>query len=639
MTLTKVTYAMIDGEVINVRDYGAVGDGITDDGPAIRAAVAALSSNQTLYFPDGKYYAGPVNTTIDNSAGGGGASETYLTVCAFQDLQDIGLYMTDGAYIYDPTVTPVNPNLVWQVFSFFRCKNITLKVNFLGNLVLTDGMISNPLEEYGAEVIFLNESVKNVMAEGIFKLCRAAVYATGYDASNTFYSATAKPFNIQSYIVAEEVKYGVRYAACNGTITNISGSNSKRLYRIDAGEGHIANVDVNYNGALSWGIDRAVIYTQSGGAEKLANVHITANITGDNGGVWLRQLNPSVGGGVINYVLNLNYDGLGTAFNLVTDGNNLTNYASVYQNISISGNISTSRLYPIRIAPSPNDNLNDTTVVRRLKFHDLVIRNVGATLREFVRFERLGSAALSFYDLSFDNVTLVGEQASSGEGDLIIRQAYTPKIRNLTNKCVGTGFANTEKVQFIDCQFSGDAANQGITYEQCEKAVFSGEVFLGVTDTSTVTTSGTFIQGQNGFIVQARSGTGSENMTVFRRNGNVVGSISADGSSTSYNLSSDYRLKENLQDVANATERLNRLKVYRFNFTTMPEKTVEGFLAHEVAEIVPEAIQGKKNQIDEDGNPVYQQMDQSKLVPLLVAALQDAFVRIETLEKGIQNDS
>jgi predicted esterase YcpF (UPF0227 family) len=98
------------------------------------------------------------------------------------------------------------------------------------------------------------------------------------------------------------------------------------------------------------------------------------------------------------------------------------------------------------------------------------------------------------------------------------------------------------------------------------------------------------------------------------------------------NTSSDYRLKENVTPVSDGITRLQQLKPSRFNFIVDPDKTVDGFLAHEVQTIVPEAITGEKDAVDDDGNPVYQGIDQSKLVPLLTAALQEAIGRIETLE-------
>jgi len=112
----------------------------------------------------------------------------------------------------------------------------------------------------------------------------------------------------------------------------------------------------------------------------------------------------------------------------------------------------------------------------------------------------------------------------------------------------------------------------------------------------------------------------------------VVGSISTSGSATAYNTSSDYRLKENVVDLDGAISRLKLLPVHRFNFIADPDKTVDGFIAHEAAEVVPEAVTGAKDEVDDEGNPVYQGIDQSKLVPLLTAALQEAVAKIESLE-------
>jgi hypothetical protein len=115
-------------------------------------------------------------------------------------------------------------------------------------------------------------------------------------------------------------------------------------------------------------------------------------------------------------------------------------------------------------------------------------------------------------------------------------------------------------------------------------------------------------------------------------NTNVVGSITFNTTSTQYNTSSDYRLKENVTPLAGAADRLAQIPVHRFNFIVDPDRTVDGFLAHEVQAIVPEAIHGTKDEVDADGNPVYQGIDQSKLVPLLTAALQEALTEIASLK-------
>jgi hypothetical protein len=121
----------------------------------------------------------------------------------------------------------------------------------------------------------------------------------------------------------------------------------------------------------------------------------------------------------------------------------------------------------------------------------------------------------------------------------------------------------------------------------------------------------------------------------FRRDTTLVGSISVTTTATAYNTSSDYRLKENVVPLTNAADRLNQLQVHRFNFIADPDTTVNGFLAHEAQAVVPECVTGTKDEVDDEGNPVYQGIDQSKMVPLLTAALQEALAKIETLEQRL----
>jgi hypothetical protein len=131
-----------------------------------------------------------------------------------------------------------------------------------------------------------------------------------------------------------------------------------------------------------------------------------------------------------------------------------------------------------------------------------------------------------------------------------------------------------------------------------------------------------------------RSGSGGTedgDVALIRRTGVQVGSISVSAGATAYNTSSDYRLKENVKELTNALERLKQLSVKRFNFKGS-NKEVDGFIAHEVSEIVPEAVHGAKDAVDAEGEPVYQGIDQSKLVPLLTAALIELAKKVEALD-------
>ena len=124
----------------------------------------------------------------------------------------------------------------------------------------------------------------------------------------------------------------------------------------------------------------------------------------------------------------------------------------------------------------------------------------------------------------------------------------------------------------------------------------------------------------------ATTGTGNLELIEFRNPNGTVGDIKTNGSSTSYNTSSDYRLKENVNYDWDATTRLKQLKPARFNFKADADTTLDGFLAHEVQDIVPEAVSGEK-----DGEKM-QGIDQSKLVPLLVKTIQELEARITALE-------
>ena len=95
-------------------------------------------------------------------------------------------------------------------------------------------------------------------------------------------------------------------------------------------------------------------------------------------------------------------------------------------------------------------------------------------------------------------------------------------------------------------------------------------------------------------------------------------------------------MKENVVPLTDGITRVKQLVPKRFNFIEDTTNTLrDGFLAHEVSSIVPEAITGTKDEVDSDNNPVYQQIDQAKIVPLLTAALQEAITKIETLEAEV----
>jgi len=140
------------------------------------------------------------------------------------------------------------------------------------------------------------------------------------------------------------------------------------------------------------------------------------------------------------------------------------------------------------------------------------------------------------------------------------------------------------------------------------------------------------------------TGTGANYSQRFYNGNGLVGSILVNGSSTSYNTSSDYRLKENVVGISDGITRLKQLKPYKFNFIADKSTTFDGFFAHEAQAVVPESATGTKDEVESEdnaqtntkkGDPIYQAIDQSKLVPLLTAALQEAIAKIEVLETKV----
>lgn len=130
------------------------------------------------------------------------------------------------------------------------------------------------------------------------------------------------------------------------------------------------------------------------------------------------------------------------------------------------------------------------------------------------------------------------------------------------------------------------------------------------------------------------SGAGS--MMNFNTNGQFRGKIEWNGSNISLTTSSDYRLKDNVVELTGAIDRIKSARPVRFNYTWDDSCcTVDGFIAHEIGEVVPEMLFGIKDALDDDGEIEPQGINTQGLVPLLTAALKEAIGNIEALEARV----
>jgi hypothetical protein len=156
----------------------------------------------------------------------------------------------------------------------------------------------------------------------------------------------------------------------------------------------------------------------------------------------------------------------------------------------------------------------------------------------------------------------------------------------------------------------------------------SGRLLVGQTTYST-TTDGVALQA--GGSVFAKSGTANTtNINLANGNG-VVGTINTSGTSTSYNTSSDYRLKNTIAPMTGALAKVALLKPVTYKWNCDGSDS-QGFIAHELAEIMPDCVSGEKDAVDADGNPKYQGIDTSFLVATLTAAIQEQQALIQSLK-------
>ena len=267
-----------------------------------------------------------------------------------------------------------------------------------------------------------------------------------------------------------------------------------------------------------------------------------------------------------------------------------------------------------------------------------------------------------------NNSAAVERMRITGAGALEIQGTATTganKNAFITNSDTQTLIGST--------QSAGTPKNMGFYTGAIRMSILStGEVVIGAPSTTTISTDAIHSLGSVNrpgltaamyarFVMQERTGKW---ISFVNGTPTHYGTIAVSGSGVSYGSNSDYRLKENILDLTNSINKVKLLSPKTFNFIDRPDTTVTGFLAHEVQEIVSEAVTGEKDGTittgnvinDSDGTileqnitepekletgtsftviktePEYQQLDQAKLVPVLIGALKELIAKVEKLE-------
>ena len=236
------------------------------------------------------------------------------------------------------------------------------------------------------------------------------------------------------------------------------------------------------------------------------------------------------------------------------------------------------------------------------------------------------------------NTALSAEIHVSGSGDQEARIQSTSNGEALFYG-IGSGTGNGGRFKGNPDTYIGGSNSSTIYFESglseimrmnASQFIVGGGAYADTANRVMISTSGDITFGTNT--------TANRTVQQFNNANGEIGSITTSGTATAFNTTSDYRLKEVVSNIDDAAERVKALKPIKFKYLAdEDELVVDGFLAHEVQEVVPNAVYGEKDAVEEDGRVKPQQLDHSKLVPLLTSALQEALNKIDELEARLSN--
>ena len=162
-----------------------------------------------------------------------------------------------------------------------------------------------------------------------------------------------------------------------------------------------------------------------------------------------------------------------------------------------------------------------------------------------------------------------------------------------------------------------------------------GDLYIGGT-TGTYGSRLTLFSGGGSNVIESRqTGSGTQYHVIYMNSNGAVGSVTTTGSATSFNTSSDYRLKENIAPMTGALAKVAQLKPVTYTWKATGE-TSQGFIAHELQAIVPDCVTGEKDAVDDNGNPIHQGVDTSFLVATLTAAIQELKAELDATKAEVQ---
>lgn len=547
-------------EIISVKDFGAVGDGVTDDYIAIAAAITAVLALPTggcLYFPHGNYISTvslvitvPANKGIKLT--GDGENSTYLSFTNDTEGVSVALGAKASCEVNNITIVAastspssnhigllINGNLYADAVGV-KVKNVTLKGN--ANRT-TSWPIGLALTNLSNTVV---DSVSVYMPDATVSSGQVGINLLG--GSSSAYIADTKISNTE--IVGGNISIGVAGYAQGLYVTN----------------------------STLIGCNTGIYWNQPGtDAELLAvsNSHINARTTGvsTTGVSWVLLTN--------NLILRF------------------TNTASGW--------------YAFFLADASLSAVSNNTI-----YGNVVSGETGI----------LVTASTSGY--GNQPVSIVGNVigAINGPGVAITGLAKLVQVKsNIMNGVLGSMVDNGTNPNYnyiFDNTYnpSGNSGNDIIRR--------SGTLLIG--ETVDDSTAGLNIHGTFSYPLATGTNvsTSAYQAAFFNPNG-VVGSIQTNGTATSFVTSSDYRLKEDVQPMTGALDKVMQLNPVTFKWKN-DGSDGQGFIAHELQAVVPDCVCGEKDKVKEDGTPEYQGIDTSFLVATLTKAVQELKAEVDALK-------
>jgi hypothetical protein len=309
-------------------------------------------------------------------------------------------------------------------------------------------------------------------------------------------------------------------------------------------------------------------------------------------------------------------------------------------NTAITGNIISSQIAPSVTLTTPiiSGNLNldsaGTTGIRVPSANNISFHTAGT---EDVRIDSSGNMGIGTstpakkLDISYSSTSTTAVTAACLQ--LVNRENSIGYYSGVINFCRIDSTSPMAYIGSIQESTSGNSNNNLVfgtrngeaTLGERMRITAAGDILFGTTGFPNVSGAGSgFINdGESRWQLRMnQSTTDARALITFNNPNGGVGSISTSGSSTAYNTSSDYRLKENIVPMTAALSKVAQLKPCTYKWKC-DGTDGEGFIAHELAEVCPQAVAGTKDAVDADGNLVHQGVDTSFLVATLTAAIQE----------------